>query len=201
MSNPEAFKRFISDLTAYSESMRGDQVSQSDGPGTKPEYQLTSEQFAAWPSFHESWCTGILSTRPAERERTVDAIQRVYRDGGLAVPSEFIWIESPLEADKLRIRKERKGQQTIGPLPVIQLEDKCVTRVPLSLRLPPLISRCLSERAFRDSLVGHDAEVSPGNYGMCCSARLEEEIAPRAFLLEFCRDPGSAHFEPFLTAI
>ena len=42
----------------------------------------------------------------------------------------------------------------------------------------------------------------PGNYGMCCGPRVEEElIAPRAFLFEFCRDPGSANYEPLIAAI
>ena len=56
---------------------------------------LTPEQEARLPEFREKWRAIAMSTEPADRSRTEEAIERAYQCAGFKPPKRVVWGDSP----------------------------------------------------------------------------------------------------------
>lgn len=61
---------------------------------------LTAEQQAKFPFYVEKWLAIGLSTDRTDKEACKKALAKVYACAGLPAPTEFIFVDSPLEGSK-----------------------------------------------------------------------------------------------------
>ena len=58
--------------------------------------KLTDKQITKMAEWRDKWITIGLSTEPADRRAAENAMQKIYRCGGLHTPSRLVWCGSPL---------------------------------------------------------------------------------------------------------
>jgi len=76
---------------------------------------LTNEQIAKFPLYVEKWLSIGLDTKPLNKPEIEKCLRGVYKAAGLNAPSEFVYLQSPLQgcltAEKLQNPNSKKGEE------------------------------------------------------------------------------------------
>ena len=96
---------------------------------------LTPEQESQIPIYAEKWRNIGLSTKPANREVTEDAIQQIYTSAGLPPPDKITWFESPMAMFKSNFSDETPRRKYPTPLfNMLTTEDRINKQIKSSVQ-------------------------------------------------------------------